>query len=1045
MTGRSSALANTRINFVRLACWAAAMSPPFLLAASPVIDKVKPVVPLKVVPFDMEDVRLLPGPFRHAMELDAKYVLALDPDRLLHNFRINAGLPSSARPLGGWEAPRVELRGHFSGHYLSACALLYASTGDERFKARGSQVVAGLAECQRKLGSGYVSAFPEEFIDRVERQRRVWAPWYTLHKILAGLLDMNEFCGSGQALDVARKFADWVKARTDRLSDAQMQAMLGNEHGGMNESLANLHARTGDARYLALAERFNHMSVIGPAAARRDNLTGLHANTQIPKFIGTAREYELTGKQPLQTASLFFWDTVVKERSYVIGGHSNGEMFSAKERLSKALGPNTTETCNTYNMLKLTRHLFEWDPRPEYADYYERALYNHILSSQDPQTGMMCYYVPLRSGSRKVYNSFDQDFWCCTGTGLENHAKYGDSIFYHDGNKTLYVNLFIASELSWKAAGVKLRQETRYPDEQGSRLLVTCPRPVKVALLVRHPGWVETGFAIKVNGQTLAVQSEPGSFEKIKRTWKDGDVVDIALPFRLRTEGFRENPKRLAFLHGPLVLAAEIDTRRPAPAIVTVHGEVLAGLQPVPGRPSTFAASPAVFRVPGQSSGPGFALEPFFKMHGNRYYVVYWDVLSPGGWHAREEEYAAELDRRKQVESRTVDQVIPGDDQNEREHQFEGRETASGVFGGRKWRDAVGGWFRYVVKVLPEKRQELSVTYWGSDSGRRAFDILVDGTKLAIERLENNHPDQFYDQTYVLPAQLLKGKSQIAVTFQAHTRQTAGGIFGLRVLNSDQWKLVWSDEFNEPGFPDPEKWSYETGFIANNEAQFYTRERKENARVEGGMLTIEARKERWPNPAFDPAKKASSRGRRNVEAAEYTSARLITRGKAAWTYGRIEARAKLPNGRGTWPAIWTLGTNIGEVGWPACGEIDIMENVGFEPGVIHANIHTKKYNHMAGTNKGDKISIADASSAFHVYAVEWDARQMDFFVDGRRYFTYRNEGSGEAAWPYDKEQFLILNLAIGGDWGGQKGIDNRIFPQRLLIDYVRVYQKAQEK
>ena len=367
------------------------------------------------------------------MELDQKYLLALDVDRLLHNFRKNAGLPSSARPLGGWEEPKVELRGHFTGHYLSACALMYASTGDERFKSKGDQVVSRPGRVPAQARFGLLECL----------SRRVHRPRGASEACLGPMVHAAQDSGRParyerdtaampRRLEVARKFADWVKTRTDRLSDAQMQAMLRNEHGGMNEALANLYARTGDDRYLKLAERFNHMAVLGPASQQRDTLTGLHANTQIPKFIGTAREYELTGKEWLQTASRFFWNTVVHERSYVIGGHSNGEMFTPKEKLSRALGPNTTETCNTYNMLKLTRHLFEWDPRVEYADYYERALINHILASQNPETGMMCYYLPLRSGSRKVYNSFDNDFWCCTGTGVENHAKYGDSIYFHD-------------------------------------------------------------------------------------------------------------------------------------------------------------------------------------------------------------------------------------------------------------------------------------------------------------------------------------------------------------------------------------------------------------------------------------------------------------------------------------------------------------------------------------------------------------------------------------------------------------------------------------
>src|ERR1039457_3597824 len=362
-------------------------------------------IALQAQPFPLSNVRLLDGPFKRAQDLDRQYLLLLDADRLLHTFRLNAGLPSSVKPYGGWEAPQCEVRGHFAGHYLSACALMYASTGDERLKQKGAAVVAGLAACQARFPSGYLSAYPEEFFDRVEKQQQVWAPYYTLHKIFAGLLDMYVLCGDQQALEVAKKFGDWVIARNSRLTDPQMQAMLGNEHGGMNECLANLYALTGEEKYLAISKRFNHQAVIGPPMQQQDKLTGLHANTQFPKFIGASRQYELTGDESLRTAATFFWNTVVQERSYVIGGNSDGAMFTPKEKLSTPFGPSTTETCNTYNMLKLTRHLFCWDPQVEYADYYERALYNHILSSQNPEDGMICYYVPLRTGSRKTYRS----------------------------------------------------------------------------------------------------------------------------------------------------------------------------------------------------------------------------------------------------------------------------------------------------------------------------------------------------------------------------------------------------------------------------------------------------------------------------------------------------------------------------------------------------------------------------------------------------------------------------------------------------------------
>ena len=767
--------------FVAMACSSQAA----VTADDHATDKVKPVVPIQAQAFALKDVKLLDGPFKHAQELDRAYLLSLDVDRLLHTFRLNAGLLSSAQPLGGWEEPKGELRGHFVGHYLTACALMYASTGDERIKQKGDAVVRGLAECQAKIGTGYLSAYPEEFFDRVEKQQRVWAPYYTLHKIYAGLQDMYVYCDNQQALDTCRKFADWVIARNGKLTDEHMQRMLGNEHGGMNETLANLYALTGEAKYLAISKRFNHMAVIEPAMQKQDKLTGLHANTQIPKFVGTAVQYELTGEEPLKTASIFFWDTVVNERSYVIGGHSDGEGFSPKERLSTALGPNTTETCNTYNVLKLTRHLYAWDPKAEYADYYERALYNHILSSQNPETGMMCYYVPLRSGSRKNYNGPLDAFWCCTGTGVENHAKYGDSIYFHDGGKTLWVNLFIASELNWKAKGIKVRQETIYPEEQGTKLVFACEKPTELSVSIRRPYWATGAFEVKVNGQKQSVASAAGSYVAIARTWKSGDTVEVVMPFGLRTEGFKDNPNRFAFMHGPLVLSAQVDTKKPFPAIVAEQGKVLGSLKPMAGKASTFAGPADVFRIPGVSSGDSVVLEPFYKMHGNRPYMVYFDAFTPERWKAKEEAYQAEMAREKALEARTVDAVKPGFEQNERDHKMKGERTSSGDFGERKYRHATdGGWFQWEMKVLADKPQELWVTYWGSDVGR-TFDVMIDGQKLATQTLANNKPDKFYDEVYAIPAEMIKGKEKITVKFTAAGSSWAGGVFGVRVMKKE--------------------------------------------------------------------------------------------------------------------------------------------------------------------------------------------------------------------------------------------------------------------
>ena len=857
----------------------------------------------KAQPFDLREVRLLDGPFKHAMELDRQYLLSLDVDRLLHSFRVNAGLPSSAEPLGGWEELKSEVRGHFIGHYLSACALMYASTGDERLKEKGTLVVAGLAECQARIGTGYLSAFPSEFIDRVEAQKQVWAPYYTLHKLYAGLLDMHEYCGNQQALEVCKKFADWVIERNARLSDEQMQKMLGNEHGGMNETLANLYGITGQEKYLKIAQRFNHLAVIKPAAQKEDKLTGLHANTQIPKFVGTARQYELTGEEWLKTASKFFWETVVKERSYVIGGHSDGEMFTPKETLSTAFGPSTTETCNTYNMLKLTRHLFCWEPKAEYADYYERALINHILASQHPETGMMCYYVPLRSGSHKEYCTPTSSFWCCTGTGVENHAKYGDSIYFHEGNEALYVNLFIASELNWKAKGIKVRQETAMPEGYKTTLTFTCERPTDLTVKIRYPGWawncginlnesrvfqedpddvypaerditnlpalvtrlqrraddvsaylwqqlhpkiqeLITNFNetasdaqnlkkslavemhlkvsrkegldkqqfkdIRVSPETEALfrQKEslgrrdleklrrkiledaypeafrkmtfPGSYFTISRQWKTGDQITFIMSSHITQEGFSDNSNRIAFLHGPTVLCAEVDPKKPTPVFVPGNGY---SAKAVTNHYHVWKYSPGAFRTFGETEDMSLTLEPFYKMHGPHHYAVYFDRLAPEQWETKQAEFKAEQARQKELEARTVDAVQLGDPAAEKAHALQGERTRTGPYQNRHWRDAhEGGWFSYELKVLPDQPLGLQCEFWGSDAGSRTFDILIDGQKIATQTLQNNRPGEFFYQEFPLSPDAMRGKERIVVKFQAHPGQMAGGVFGLRIL-----------------------------------------------------------------------------------------------------------------------------------------------------------------------------------------------------------------------------------------------------------------------
>lgn len=758
--------------------------------------KVENKVPIKAYDFELGDVKLLDGPFREAMLRDQKYLLSLDNDRLLHNFHVNAGLPSSAQPYGGWEGPEVQLRGHSVGHFLTACALMYSTTGDERFKNKANAIVIELARVQQAMPSrgfnaGYLSAFPEEFFDLVDARKRVWAPYYTLHKILAGLLDVYQLCGNQQSLDVLLKLADWVRFRVDRLSEEQQQAVLGTEFGGMNEVLADLYAISGNPEHLRIARKFDHKAIFDPLARGEDKLNGLHANTQIPKAIGAAREYELTGEKRYYDIASFFWERVAKHRSYVIGGHSDGESFFPIDQFSKHLGATSTETCNTYNMLKLTRHLFAWGPSAERMDFYERGLYNHILASQDPATGMMTYYVPLRPGAFRTYSTPDNSFWCCVGTGMENHAKYGDTIYYR-GDQSLYVNLLIASELNWREKGVIVRQETKFPDEDTTRLTFKSDKPVKLALKIRYPSWAQSGITLTVNGKKEAVTTRPGSYVTIEREWKNGDTVQVRLPMRLWLEAMPDDPKMVAVLYGPIVLGGDLgkegldEARRYGPsapligrvkpiivpAFVGEVKDVLARIKPVQGASISF-------HTDGLGKPKDVQLVPLYSLHDRRY-NVYWKVYSPAEWEKRKNDLTATEARREQIENRTIDFVDAGEAQSERDHNFQGENSREGIFEGKRSREARDGWFSYDLRVLSDKSMMLVCTYRGSEGRRRAFDIFVNGEKIAAQQLEI-HPGELFDIEYPLPESLTRGKERITVKFQAHPDAIAGSVFDVRV------------------------------------------------------------------------------------------------------------------------------------------------------------------------------------------------------------------------------------------------------------------------
>jgi uncharacterized protein len=599
------------------------------------VDFKRAAVAPRVQPFPMTSVRLLPGVFQNAQQANRNFLYEQSPDRLLHVFRVNAGIASNAAPLGGWEKPDCELRGHFVGHYLSACALSYASTGDTELKSRGEYLVAELAKCGQRLPGRYLSAFPIEYFERLSERKKVWAPFYTLHKIMAGLLDMHTHCGSAQALSVVSGMAEWVDRWSASLGEARMQMVLDTEYGGIGETLYNLSSLTGDDRFALTGDRFIKKRFFNPLALRRDELRGLHVNTHIPQVIAAARRYEISGDRRFQDVAEYFWQTVAATRTYVTGGTSNNEGWLVGPNQLAAelkLGDATNECCCSYNMLKLTRMLYQWKPNPNFFDYYERALLNHRLGTINGD-GQTQYYLGVVPGSWRAFATKYDSFWCCTGSGAEEYAKLNDSIYFHDADG-IFVNLFIASELNWPERNFRLRQQTAFPTQTGTTLVIDAEQPVHLTLRVRIPQWA-AGSSVKINGKLSAVSAEPGSYLAIARTWSKGDRVEVELPMSLHSESMADDSSLRAFLYGPLVLAGKLgrDGLTPdlqvgpegpelgkAPALQIP--EFAAGGKPLsewlkPGdRPLSFQTSAQKVDV---------TMEPFYQLTGERY-SLYWQV-----------------------------------------------------------------------------------------------------------------------------------------------------------------------------------------------------------------------------------------------------------------------------------------------------------------------------------------------------------------------------------------------------------------------------------
>jgi DUF1680 family protein len=625
-------------------------------------------------------------------------------------------------------------------------------------------------------------------------------PLYNIHKTFAGLHDAWLYTGSEKAKNMLIALSNWMLTVTANLNDTQMQTLLGSEHGGLNEVFANVYAITGEKKYLELATRFSHKKILDPLAHEEDKLNGLHANTQIPKVIGFERIAELNGDSAYHTAAHFFWETVVKHRTCVIGGNSVREHFHpANDFSSMITSEQGPETCNTYNMLKLTKLLYQAEGDESYIDYYERALYNHILSTQQPEKGGFVYFTPMRPGHYRVYSQPQTSMWCCVGSGMENHAKYAELIYAHSA-ENLFVNLFIPSKLSWKEKDVTLTQTTRFPDEETSELLIETKKPSKFALNVRYPVWVAAkAIQITVNGKSIAINAQPGSYISIDRTWKNGDKVNITLPMQTTVENLPDGSNYLAILHGPIVLAAKTDTSNltglfaddsrgghvasgkqyplnEMPMFVTESKNISNYIHPVTGKQLTFSATELIY----QPKYKNLELIPFYKLHNSRY-VIYWQTETPESVKIFEQKQKEAEEAIQRLAAATIDLVIAGEQQPESDHFIESEKSITGVNQNRHWRSATG-WFSYKMNDKEKLASKLQVTYFGRDNNRK-FKITVNNQIIAEVSLDGSNGENFFIADYMIPANLVQQSNGVlTVKFEADAGSTTAGVYEVRLL-----------------------------------------------------------------------------------------------------------------------------------------------------------------------------------------------------------------------------------------------------------------------
>lgn len=757
--------------------------------------------------FRIQDVHLLPGVFKSAEQVDLKYMLAMDPDRLLAPFLREAGLPAKAQSYTNWE--NTGLDGHVGGHYLTALALMYASNGNQEALKRLNYMLAELKKCQDANGDGYVGGVPgskelwaEVFKGNTGTLGKKWVPFYNIHKTFAGFRDAYVLTGSETAKTMFIKFGDWFVKLTTTLSPEQIQTILRTEHGGINEELADLYALTGDKKYLKAAYSFSHQAILEPLEKGEDKLNNLHANTQIPKIIGFKRIADVSGDTSYNAAAEFFWKTVVNNRSVAIGGNSVREHFNPANDFSSMItteqGP---ETCNTYNMLKLTEALFLSDPNVNYMDYYERALYNHILSSQHPTKGGFVYFTPMRPGHYRIYSQPETSMWCCVGSGMENHAKYAELIYAHDANN-LFVNLFIPSTVNWKEKGLVLTQNNSFPESERTSFTITDLKQAgQFTVQVRQPSWVKKdGFKISINGKAVTIPESKNGYVAIKRIWKKGDKVTVELPMQTKIERLPDGSNYEAVIHGPIVMAAEIGSKdipllfaddsrmghvaagkllplQNMPMFVSNSTNDASFIKPVVGQPLTYSMTGLVYPEKFQS----LKLIPFYKVHDNRY-VIYFEKETPQSFEIIKQKLAAEEEAAARLAAATVDVINSGEQQPESDHFIESDNSATGVTRGRHWRNAKG-WFSYKLVDKNKEGAKLRLTYLGNERNKQ-FSILVNDQAIAKVSLDGSKGNDFVTEDYTIPAEVLRNAANggLTVKFVAADGSTTANIYEVRLL-----------------------------------------------------------------------------------------------------------------------------------------------------------------------------------------------------------------------------------------------------------------------